>query len=165
MSVRGRFSSPELRIRSLRIRFKTTAAILAVGHPYCSYNTCRGIQLLRSGNFFWLLHLPGTAPYWLGKLIFTGVCINRILLLTLAGNFSKLLLQLGGSSSRKKWKIITFSYGKVKYPSFLLWKVKNLYFFVLKSDESLLIRKVKWILHSYWPGNREPSPGLTQSFC
>ena len=41
------------------IRFKTTAAILAVVQRLLSYNTCRGFQLLRSDNFSWLLHLPG----------------------------------------------------------------------------------------------------------
>ena len=44
------------------IRFKTTAAILAVGQRILSYDTCWGIQLLGSGNLSWLLHLPGTAP-------------------------------------------------------------------------------------------------------
>ena len=36
----------------------TTVAILAVGQRILSYNNCRGIQLLQSGNFSWLLHLP-----------------------------------------------------------------------------------------------------------
>ena len=44
------------------IRFKTTAAILAVGQRLLSFNTYCGNQLLWSGNFPWLLHLPGTAP-------------------------------------------------------------------------------------------------------
>ena len=43
---------------SLGIRFKTPAVILAVVQCLLSYNTCQGIQLLRSRNS-WLLHLPG----------------------------------------------------------------------------------------------------------
>ena len=43
---------------SAGIRFKTTAAILAVVQRLLSYNTCWGFQLLPSDSF-WLLHLPG----------------------------------------------------------------------------------------------------------
>ena len=41
------------------IRFKTTAAILAVGQSLLSYNTYRGIQQLRPNNCSLLLHLLG----------------------------------------------------------------------------------------------------------
>ena len=100
---------------SPKIRFKTIAVILAVVQRLLSYNNCRGIQLLRSGNFSWLLHLPGKTEMAgsisrglrPGKLIFASV-INRILLLTLAGDFSNLLLQLRGASNNKKLNIITF---------------------------------------------------------
>ena len=59
--------------------------------------------------------------------------------MTLAGDFSNLLLQLRGASKYKKRKIVTFSYEKVKYH----------YFFVLKSEKSLLFRIKKLQIFTY----------------
>ena len=97
MEGRRRFSSPGLTAHR-GIKFKTTAAILAVVlysvQCLLSYNTCQGIQLLQSDRFSWLLHLPGTielagsksrgSSYWPGKFILASV-VNWIFLLTLAG--------------------------------------------------------------------------------
>ena len=44
---------------SPQIRFKTSAAILAVGQCLHSYNTCRGFLILGSDNCSSLLYLPG----------------------------------------------------------------------------------------------------------
>ena len=81
-------------------------------------------------SFMTIIEFVGS--YWLGNLIFAGV-LNEILLFTLAGEFLNLLLLLTGNFRNKKFKIITISYEKVKIH----------YFFVLKSDKSLLISKVK----------------------
>ena len=73
------------------------------------------------------------------RLDLATVVMNRILLLTLAGEFSNLLLLLTGALSNKKWQIITFSYEKVKIE----------YFFMLKSDKSLLFHIEKWQIFTY----------------
>ena len=124
------------------IRFKTTAVILAVVLRLLSYNTCRGKQLLRPNSCSWLLHLPGTAPTDRGS-SFSPVLSTESYFSHLPGNFrifycnwEGLLVTKSEKSllfCMKKWNIITFSY----------WKVKNHYFFVLKSVKSLLIHKIK----------------------
>ena len=61
--AKGDVSPPPGADYSLRIRFKTTVAILAVVQRLLSYNTCCGFQLLRSDSFSWLLHLPGNIEF------------------------------------------------------------------------------------------------------
>ena len=151
------FSSPG-------IRFKTTAAILAIVQRLFSYSITLAADFSSCGwttplgcctcwgPLRWWAVKAREWSYWPWNLIFAGV-INQIILLTFAGEFSNLLLLLTRAFSNKKWQIITFSYEKVKNHYFFLFKieksllfvlkVENDYFFILKSDKSLLIRKVK----------------------
>ena len=137
VSGQDHFSSPG-------IRFKSAAAILVVVQRLYSYNTCSCDRTSSPGYYTcretlsWLAVKAGECSCWPGKLIFTGV-INRIFLLTLAGEFSNLLLLLRWAYSNKKWKIITLLYEKVK----------NHYFFVLKSEKSLPFCIEKWQIFTY----------------
>ena len=58
------------------IKFKTAAAILAVGQRLLCYNTCRIFLILRSDNCSRLLHLPSpivlAASKSRGMLLYTG---------------------------------------------------------------------------------------------
>ena len=67
---------------SLGIRFKMTAAILAVVQHLLSYNTCRRFLLLRSDSFSWLLHLPG-------NIVLAGSKSRGIVLLTRETHFCR----------------------------------------------------------------------------
>ena len=125
---------------SLQIRFKNTAAILAVVQRLLSNISCRRLLILHSDNSSWLLHLPGHLVlaarecfYWPEKLIFAGV-INRILLLTLAGELSNLLLLLTGGFQLQKDFNLTCLYEKVTNPNL----------FELKSDKMLVFCIAKW---------------------
>ena len=95
---RGRFSSLGL-IMHRRSNLKLLRQSLRyIGQRLLSYNTYCGFLILRSDNFSWLLHLPGNCflfkpmlSHSPGNFIFAHV-INRILLLSLAGEFTNLLL-------------------------------------------------------------------------
>ena len=121
---------------SPQIIFKTAAAILAVPQRLLSFNTCRGFLILRSDNSYRLLHLPGNCffiksmlSHSLGNLIFAGV-MNWILILTLAGEFSIFPVTEGVRTLYKKKWILLFQIQKWKIVTFSYWKVKNCYFFV-----------------------------------
>ena len=147
MSGRGRFSSPGLtthRGSDLKVnrqswrQYNASLAItLAADFSSCSRTTAPGCCTCR-GPLSWQAAKAGEGSYWPGNLSFASV-LNRILLLTLAGEFSNLLLQLRRASSNKKWQIITF-------PS---EKEKNHYFFMLKSNKLLLFLTEKSNLFSY----------------
>ena len=123
---RGRFASLgcttdretdlKLQQRSWRYDNASLAITLAGEFSFCGqtigpgYCTCRG-------PLRWRAVKAGEGSYWPGKLFFAGF-INQIILLTLAGEFSNLLLQLTGAFRNKKWKIITIWYTKVKIYTF-----------------------------------------------
>ena len=90
------------------------------------------LNLLLSCFGLSVLYFPtaGEVSYWPGKLIFTGV-INRIILLTLAGEFPIFYC---------KWE------------GLLVTKSEKQYFFVWKSEKSLLFRVEKWkiVTFLYW---------------
>ena len=142
MAGQGRFSSTvlnthrgtdlKLQRRSWRWYNSSLAITLAGEFSFCG-QTSSPVCCTCRGNLRWRAVKAGEGSYWPGKLFFAGF-INRIILLTLAGEFSNLLLQLTGAFSNKKWKIITISYEKVK----------NCYFFVLKSKKLLLFHTEKW---------------------
>ena len=147
MSGRGLFSSPgltthrgtdlKLQRRSWRLYNTSLAITLAGEFSLCGQTTASGCCTCR-GKLCWGAVLAGDGSYWPGKLIFAGV-INWILLFTLAGEFSNCLLILRGAYSNNKWQIITFSYEKVKVH----------YFFLLKSENSLLFRILKWQIFTF----------------
>ena len=136
MAGRGRYSSlgltthpgSDLKLQRRSWRVNASLAITLAGDFSCcgrtsspGYCTCRG-------PLSWRAVKAGECSYWLGKLIFAGV-INRILLLTLAGEFSNLYCNWEGLPVTKiDIKFFTFSYEKVKN--------HYRYFFVLKSDKS-----------------------------
>ena len=147
----GRFASPgrttdqgsdlKLQQQSWRWYNSSLAITLAGEFSFCGKTTAPGYCTCR-GPLRWRAVKSREGSYWLGKLFFVGF-INRIILLTLAREFSYLLLQLTWAFSNKKWKIIIVLYKKVKIYTFSCKKVKNRYYFIYKSDKSLLISKVK----------------------
>ena len=124
-----------------------------------SYNTCRGIQLLRPNNCSWLLHLPGT--------------------IALAGSKSRGRILLTGETLFRRcykpnhtfdtcWGIFeSFTATVTKSEKSLLVsisneKVKMQYFFVMKSEKLLLFHIEKWqIITNTW-SKINPSLLLTE---
>ena len=147
MLGRGQFSSlgrtthrgkdKKLQRRFWRWYNSSLAVTLAGEFLFCGQTTAPG-HCTCWGKLHWGAVKAGEESYRPGKLLFAGV-INRILLFTLAGEFSNCLLLLRGAFSNKKWQIITFSYEKVKVH----------YFFLLKSEISLLFRIVKWQIFTF----------------
>ena len=147
MAGRGRFASParttdrgtdlKLLRRSWRWYNSSLAITLAGEFIFCGQTTAPGRCTCR-GILRWRAVKAGEESYRPGKLLFAGV-INRILLFTLAGEFSNCLLLLRGAYSNNKWQIITFSYEKVKVH----------YFFLLKSENSLLFCILKWQIFTF----------------
>ena len=115
-------------------------------------NTCQGFQLLRWGNFSWLLHLPGKialagSKSWGLILLTREAPLCRCSKLNLAFDTCRRIFESFPACDRligayiykkwqiitfrmKKWKIITISCGKVKNHYFSNRKVTNLYLFV-----------------------------------
>ena len=118
------------------IRFKTTAVILAVVQLLLSCNTCRGILLLRPNNCSWPLHLPGkfalAGSKSQGRILLTGETLFRRCYKpnhtfdTCWGIFESFTATVTKS---EKSLLVSISNEKVKMQYFLLWKVKNCYFF------------------------------------
>ena len=120
-----RGSDLKLQRRSWQWYNSSLALTLAGEFSFCGQTTAPGCCTCW-GLLRWRAVKAREGSYWPGKLIFANV-INRIIILTLAGEFSNLLLQLTGAFGNKKWKIITILYKKVKIH----------YFYVLKSEKSL----------------------------
>ena len=104
------------------------AITLAGEFSSCSQATSPGCYTCL-GKWSWRAVTAGEGSHWPRKLIFAGV-INRIILLTLSREFSNLLLPL---------------------------RVKNHYFLVWKSEESLLFRVEKWQILTYSKSKINPS--------
>ena len=149
MAGRGRFSSlgltthpgSDLKLQRRSWRVNASLAITLAGDfSSCGRTSSPGYCTCR-GPLSWRAVKAGEWSYLPGKLMFAGV-INRILLLTLAGEFPNLLLLLTWASSNKKmwillsrmkkWQIIAFSYWKLANRYFSYWKVTNRYFLYWK---------------------------------
>ena len=123
-----RGSDLKLQRRSWRWYNSSLAITLAGEFSYCSQATSPGCYTCL-GKWSWRAVTAGEGSHWPRKLIFAGV-INRIILLTLSREFSNLLLPL---------------------------RVKNHYFLVWKSEESLLFRVEKWQILTYSKSKINPS--------
>ena len=141
MTDLGLFSSPGAEYTP-GIRFKTAAAILAVGQRLLSYIACRGFMILQWDNSSRLLHLQGLIVLAdsksRGMLLLTGEShFLRCYKLSLSfdifcGIFESFTILLTRALFKQDVNL-TFSYEKMT----------NHYFFVLKSDKSLLFRNKK----------------------
>ena len=118
-----RGSDLKLQWQSWRWYNSSLALTLAGEFSFCGQTTAPGYCTCR-GPLHWRAVKAGEGSYWPGKLIFAGV-INRIILLSLAGEFSNLLLHLTWAYSNKKWKIITILYKKWKFILFVLKREKS----------------------------------------
>ena len=128
----------KLQRRSWQWSNSSLAITLAREFNFCGQTTAPGYCTCR-GPLHWRAVKAGEESCWLGNLIFAGV-INRILVLTLAGEFSNILLLRTGLLVTKcekslqfcveSEKLLLFCVEKWKINTFSHRKETNIYLFV-----------------------------------